>query len=141
VIVTVALCVCLAGAALVGGARDLARTARENAALDPLERSYGNLSGSPNAIRDPRVVETALELLPPRATYALVIGDRWRPVRTPRWTTSLERDFLRYYLYPRREVVPAASTWIFCLACDENAFPRARARARTADGMVLLERE
>ncbi len=141
-VATVALTACLALLALLDGVRGLDATARRHAALDPLERVYGSLDpGSPNAIRDPAAIERAAAAIPPTAPYAVVVGPRWEPLRTPKWTTSLERDFLRYHLLPRREVERVTDArWIFCLGCDRAAFPDTRVRVRSTDGIVLLER-
>ncbi len=141
IVATVVLTSVVALSALVVGMRDLDATSQQNAALGPLDRIYGNLGGAPNAIRDPRAIERALEIMPPTAQYALVFGPRWVPVRTPRWTTSLERDFLKYHLLPRREAARVSDAgWIFCFACPAGAFPDARPRVRSSDGIVLLER-
>lgn len=141
IVATVVLATCVALIALVQGTRDLSSTARANASLEHLDLVYGNLGGSPNAFRDARSIEAARELIPERASYAVVIGPGWEPVRRPRWTTSLERDFLRYHFFPRELVArPADAGWIFCLACDRSAFADARPRVTTTDGIVVLER-
>ena len=140
VLLIVAVVAFSAAVSLLDGARDLTRMADVHASLTHLDLEYGALGGSPNAIRDPVAIERAVALIPPRATYAVVVDPRWVPVRRPKWTTSLERDFLRYHLYPRAQVEPSAAAWMFCLGCDANAFPSWRPRAKTSDGIYVLER-
>lgn len=141
VVLTVTLAFCLGGSALWTAFRVLNERADRNASLEYLDLVYGNLNGEPNAIRDPRVVEKAVELIPPSATYGVVIGPRWKPLRQLRWTTSLERDFLRYYLLPREQVEPPSRTrWVVCLGCDLQALGRTRVLSRGSDGMMLVRR-
>jgi hypothetical protein len=68
---------------------------------------------------DRQVVEVASVLMSQNSEYRVVVGPAWRPGWTTPWSSTLEADFLRYYLMPRRQV-PAAP-WVFCFACDHRA--------------------
>ena len=115
-----------------------ARDAGQYAALDDLDREYGDWRGQPLTIRDRTVVERALVLIPEDASYRVLIGDDWRPLRTTRWSDSLERDFLKYYLLPRQLSESQTTSWVFCLRCDTSTVGPASAVARSADGLSLL---
>lgn len=137
---------CIALATLLGAngfvvtIRAFERMAHRNASLSDLDRVYGDWSGRPLTIRDRRVVEDALVLLPVHARYRVVVGRNWRPLRRTRWTNSLERDFLKYYLLPRRVSRSRSVPWVFCLACDRTKLGSdVRVLSEGFDGFLLVK--
>lgn len=140
----VAYCVVLAtlmgmsGFAVTIGAFE--RMAHKNATLSDLDRVYGDWSGRPLTIRDRSVVEDALVALPENARYRVVVGRSWRPPRRTKWTDSLERDFLKYRLLPRRLSRSRSVPWVFCLACDRTKLGSdVRAVSEGFDGFSLVK--
>lgn len=110
--VTAAACVlaiALTGLARVDEALGLLDwRADENAALPYLKRVYGDRGWA----RDPDVVEQARMLMPADAVYTVVY---------PRAGGSAEgdvlREFLKYYLLPRRLDDSGEARWAFCFRC------------------------
>ena len=102
--------------------------AKDYASLSGLEREYGYRPRVSGIIGNPEVVERARSAMPLDARYAVIVGDRWRPVRETVWSSHLEADFLRFYLLPRREVPAPEASWVFCFACDTE---RLRGRFET----------
>jgi len=118
---------------------EFARDASGYATLDSLDREYGDSEGQPLTLRHRTVVETALRVVPERASYRVLIGDAWQPLRTTKWTTSLERDFVKFYLLPRRLTDSISATWILCFGCDLGRFGgHIDVVARSSDGLMLL---
>ena len=133
----VVLCVAVSIVALVvrypDALRDANGTARENAALDLVDRAVG--AGS-SVFPDQRVLVEILGRIPPDGTFAVAVGEP-----QPGWTALTAGSaelFLRSYLLPRR-LDPSAS-WIVCLACDRSAYPGADAVWKGDDGISILRR-
>jgi hypothetical protein len=83
-------------------------------------QGYRVLGNEPRSLfTDRQVVEVASVLMSRNSEYRVVVGPAWRPGWTTPWSSTLEADFLRYYLVPRRQM-PAAP-WVFCFACDQRA--------------------
>lgn len=119
--------------------RDLDDRAAANSSIGELGRIYGDVLPHPPVIRDKRVVEHARSTVPERATYRIVIGSGWNASRRVRWTRSIEEDFLRFHLLPRRQTFSSSTPWVFCLGCDTAAQGRnVRVLARGSDGMLFL---
>jgi hypothetical protein len=138
-IIVIGLISLYAEAALATATVFLVRRAQDNASLSTLDREYGTWKNFPRIIRDRAVVETALTTIPEDAAYRVLIGSRWDPALRTRWTSSLERDFIRFYLMPRRLTDSAQSQWVLCLACSPRVLGRdVRVLARGRDGMLLL---
>lgn len=112
--------------------------ADQNAELSHLKRLYGYRKGFPIVIRDESVVEDALEALPEKATYRVLIGSGWKPSVRSRWTRSIEEDFLRYYLFPRRQVYSDTTPWAFCLGCNLARLGRVQVISHGSDGMSFV---
>lgn len=108
-----------------------------NAATTQTDREWGVWRFAPRVIRDPDVVDVAMRAMPERATYAVLIGSEWRPAVRTRWSSSLERDFLRFHLLPRRLSSSPGARWVFCLACDLGD-THGTVIARGSDGMTFL---
>jgi hypothetical protein len=89
--------------------------------------------------RDRRVLDTASRLMPRNANYRVLIGPSWQPARHTRWSRSLEADFLRYYLLPRRQTSSRDASWAFCLGCDLSAVhARVQVLTRGSDGSLFV---
>ena len=127
----------IAGLALA--LRDLDQRADNNSSISDLDRQYGTWRYFPRIIRDRQVVEYARANMPENATYRVIIGPGWKPAMRSQWSTSLERDFLRFYLLPRRQSDSSIANWAFCLACDLTVFPsHVNVLYRGRDGMLFL---
>ena len=114
--------------------------AKEFSSLTYGERQFGEWSAAPAAIRDHRVVERAIATMPRNARFRVVIGRDWIPGWHSNVSESVETDFLRFYLLPRRLTESSDATWVFCLACDQRALgPRIRVVAEGTDGMRFVE--
>ena len=110
------------------------------ASLDSLDRQYGEWRGVPVVIRDHEVVEKAREAMPSDATYRVVTGPDWVPSYTSSASNTVEADFLRFYLMPRRQTEDLGARWIFCLGCDPGATgSAARVVAGQPGGMQFVE--
>jgi len=119
--------------------QDLDQRADSNSSISDLDRQYGTWRYFPKIIRDRKVVENARRSMPENATYRVLIGSGWKPAMRSQWSTSLERDFLRFYLLPRRQTDSPMANWAFCLACDLTVFPsRVNVLSRGRDGMLFL---
>jgi hypothetical protein len=117
------------------------RSARDSS-ISQLDRQYGTWKDFPRIIRDRSVVERARRIMPEKASYRVAIGRRWTPALTTRWTSSLERDFLSYYLLPHRLTHSRETQWVFCLACERATLgTHVEILARGADGMQFLRVE
>lgn len=140
-ILVIALISLYAETALLLALTSIEQRADDNASLSELDRRYGTWRNFPRIIRDRSVVEKALATIPERAEYRVLIGPRWEPALQTRWTSSLERDFIRFHLMPRR-LTSEGSPWVICLACSRNALGRdVKVLARGRDGMLLLRVE
>ena len=90
---------------------ELGDVATANASLSFADRE---IAGGNSVLADQQLAYEAQALLPPGATYRVVIGPRLtKEASLP--TTSLP-DWLGYFLLPRREADNA--TWIICYGCD-----------------------
>lgn len=140
VIYCVVLAALLAAGGLVVTIRAFDRMADDHASLSHLDRAYGDWSGRPLTIRDRKVIEDALVLVPENASYRVVIGSGWKPLRRTKWTSSLERDFLAYYMLPRRLTRLRSAAWVFCLGCDRTELGAdVRVLSRGFDGLLLVK--
>lgn len=136
----VALATLLGAHGLLVTIQDFGYMARKYASLSHLDRVYGDWSGRALVIRDRTVIEDALVLIPENARYRVVIGSDWRPLRRTKWTDSLERDFLAYYMLPRRLTKARSAPWVFCLACDRTELGAdIRVLSRGFDGLLLVK--
>ena len=116
------------GAALMVGLIGLWHAVREfdyradvNASLGYFERVHGRWLTIPTLVRDPFVVERAVVAIPEDAQYRVVTGPDLKPMFETKWSPSLEEDFLRFYLLPRRETDDESAAWVLCLQCDIQA--------------------
>ena len=114
--------------------RQANQSARDNAALDLLDREVG---GGNSVIPDQRLLFEARGLIPPNWTFAIAIGDPqqgWSDL-----TVSFAETYLRYFLLPRR--VSSDSPWVLCFNCDRSAYPGATVAWEGEDGLSILKRE
>lgn len=109
------------------------------ASLSYRDRQYGKWRGVPTVIREPRVVERALDAMPADARYRVVVGANWVPSYVSHASTTLEADFLRFYLLPRRQTTATDARWAFCLGCDLPELGRVRVIAGRPGGMQFVE--
>ena len=134
----VVFCVAVSVVALVvrypAALRDANDTARENAALDFVDRAVG--AGN-SVFPDQQLLVEARGLIPADESFTVAIGEP-QPGWTPLTATSAE-PFLRSFLLPRR--LEPDGRWIVCLACDRAAYPGARAVWEGDDGLSILRRE
>jgi hypothetical protein len=114
--------------------------ANEFSSLTYDQRQFGEWHAVPAAIRDHRVVEAARTTMPREARFRVVVGPAWTPAWRSNVSESVETDFLRFYLLPRKLTESEDAAWVFCLACDMRALgPRARVVAEGADGLRFVE--
>ena len=110
------------------------------ASLEPRARQYGEWSGVPVVIREPDVVEDARAAMSPDATYRVLTGPKWVPSYVSDASDTVEADFLRFYLLPRRQTDDQSARWIFCLGCDLPALgSSARVVAGRSGGMQFVQ--
>jgi hypothetical protein len=95
---------------------------------------YRVLGNEPRSLfRDRAVVEAASAVMPMNAEYRVVVGRDWQPGWTTRWSKTLEADFLRFFLLPRRQTTSAR--WVFCFDCDLGSTVDFEILARGRDGL------
>jgi hypothetical protein len=110
--------VCVALAALLAVARlDEALglydfRADTNASLGYLERAFAD----DGIVVSRAVVQDAAAWIPPGGSYRVVLGRRIPGEH--RFTRLIVEDFLRYYLFPRRQTASRAAPWVLCFGCD-----------------------
>lgn len=108
-------------------------SARENAALDQLDREVG---GGNSVIPDQRLLFEARGWIPEDGTFAVAMGaprQSWSDLTVP-----FAETYLRYFLLPRRSAPDAP--WILCFACDRSGFPGATVAWAGQDGLSILRR-
>lgn len=113
--------------------RQANQSARQNAALDLLDREVG---GGNSIIPDQRLLFAARGLIPPGGTFAVALGpphEGWTDLTAP-----FAETYLRYFLLPRRAAPDAP--WILCFACDRSAYPGATVVWEGDDGLSILKR-
>lgn len=113
---------------------DANETARENAALDLIDRVLG--AGN-SVFGDQRLLVEARGSIPPDESFAVAVGDPqpgWTPL-----TASAGELFLRSFLLPRR--LDPDARWIVCVGCDRSAYPSAGAVWEDDEGLSILRRE
>lgn len=113
--------------------RQANESARENAALDLLDREVG---GGNSVIPDQRILFEARGLILEDGTYAVALGPRqesWSDL-----TETYAETYLRYFLLPRRPASDAP--WVLCFACDRSAYPGAKVAWEGEDDLSILER-
>ena len=104
------------------------------------ERQFGAWHGVPTAIRDRDVVERAVVQMPSDARYRVVIGPDWVTEWRSNASRSVEADFLRFYLLPRRQTQSPDARWVFCFKCDVRALGSdVRVVAEGASGLRFVE--
>jgi hypothetical protein len=111
------------------------RSARDNAALDWVDRQLG---GGNSVLPAQAIAVEALGRIPRDETFDVAVGTprpEWSELAIP---DTLE-NFMRYFLLPRRTSDDAP--WILCFACDRSAFPGAEAVwDDPEDGLAILRR-
>lgn len=111
------------------------RTARDNAALDWVDRQLG---GGNSVLPAQGIAVEALGRIPDDDTFAVAVGERrkdWSSLAIP---DTLE-NFMRYFLLPRR--ISADAPWILCFACDRSTYPGAQAVWEDPEsGLAILRR-
>ena len=114
--------------------RDANHTARDNAALDLVDRDVG--AGN-SVFPDQALLVEARGLIPANESFTVAVGDP-----QPGWTDLTAGSaelFLRSYLLPRR--LDPDARWIVCVGCDRSAYPGADAIWEGDDGLSILNRE
>ena len=90
---------------------DLGKEAGANAALSFADR---DVAGGNSVLADQLLAYEANSIIPPDASYRLVIGPRLtKQASLP--TTSVP-GWLRYFLMPRRQ--DDSASWVVCYGCD-----------------------
>ena len=109
------------------------QTARDNAALDYLDREIG---GGNSVLPAQAVAIEARGRIPADGTFRVEVGERqegWSELATP---DALD-TYLRYFLLPRRPSDDAP--WIICFACDRSAHPGAEVVWEDEEGLSILK--
>jgi hypothetical protein len=136
---SLAIGIALALLGFVAALRDFENRSRANSSVSELDRRYGDWLLFPTIIRDRGVVEYARATMPETARYRILIGSAWTPVLRTRWTRSIEEDFLRFYLLPRRQTHDLSTPWVICLACNTTVLGRdVDVLRRGSNGMLFL---
>ena len=83
-------------------------------------------------------VERARELVPPDTSYALV--DPAPAAGAAPTTRAALGPYLRFVLFPRKEVEPADARWLLCYLCDlATVDVRATPVWRDGSGLVIAQ--
>jgi hypothetical protein len=106
--------------------------ADENASLGYLERSFADDGVAVSR----EVVQDAVAWIPEDGGYRVVLGPRISGEH--RFTRLVLEDFLRYYLFPRRQTESPAATWVLCYGCDVASLGgRFEVLSDNGDGILL----
>lgn len=54
-----------------------------------------------------------------------------------RFTRLVVADFLRYYLFPRRQTESPSAPWVLCYGCDPSSLAGFEVLSDNGDGIVL----
>jgi hypothetical protein len=112
----VSLAVCMSAA--VGLGQSLGRLdtrIKHNASLDYLDRV---VAGGNGVVGSQALAFQAKAWIPEGDTYQVVFGPDLQT--SSELTRPYAGDFLRYLLFPRRQV--AGSRWVLCYGCDREAY-------------------
>ena len=129
---------CVAAAVLLGATRLQSvlglydYRADRNASLGYLERLYGD----EGVVGSRHVVEDGASRMPEDVSYRVIVGPHMTGV--DRFTPLIAADFLRYFLFPRRQVESGSARWILCYGCDVKALgPRFRVLSDGGNGILF----
>jgi hypothetical protein len=117
----IVLCVMALVLRLPAGWRAFETRIHDNASRDDTGRMLA-AADSLNIEND--FVVNATSLLPPHATYAVLLPDDAAKAGIAPVTAQSLAAYMRYQLLPRRQVAPEAASYLLCYACRTDRWDR-----------------